>query len=231
MHRPEDIWYALANMEVLVPPKQRLETFGSTIITYHLISEKMDSVNEIRIREGKVHAERPQVLTHAYFEKLLLEGFGEEADQFSGWLRDHIKDLTFMKYGFRFRKEGETETTVHDNLKEVTARVKSLVENANDPLTTVIQGVDDAWEICLLKFITDFIRKSAPDNYKDLKRRNLLLEIEGIPAAVRDDIDRDFDAVGNDPAKMKQLGAKLRDYGVFENYEDRFYEVVRRISS
>jgi hypothetical protein len=230
MHRPEDIWYALANTEILVAPHRKLETFGNTVISYHLISEKLDAVNEIRIREGKVHAERPQVLTHSYFERLLLDGFGEEAQQYSSWLRDHIKDLTFMKYGFRFRKEEGTESTIHENIKDVSARVKKMVEEKSDPLTTVIQGVDDAWEICLLKFMTDFVRKSAPDNFMDLKKRKLLVDIEGIPAAVREEIESDFDHVGSDSSKMKTLGAKLREYGIFEQYEDRFYETVRRVS-
>ena len=105
MRTSDDIWWALANTKVLLEPKQRLETFGTTVITYRLVAEKMDAANEVSVREGQVHAERPQLLTPAFFQKLLLEGFGEDGQRFADWLRDHSRDLAFLKYGFRFRRE------------------------------------------------------------------------------------------------------------------------------
>lgn len=229
MPTPEDIWYALANTEVILPPQKRLATFGDTIINYHLISEKMDAVNEVRIREGRVHAERPQLLTAAYFESLMLEGFDEKAQQYVDWLREHMRDLAFLKYGFRFRKEAMHESTLHENLATVIARVKSAVEERGDPLTVVLKGVDDAWEICLLKFVTDTIRQSAPQNVKELKQRKMFEQIGGVPRAIHEEVGEDFEAVGDDPAKMRALGEKLRRYGIFEPYEDRFYALVRRL--
>jgi hypothetical protein len=230
MPSQDDIWYALANTEVVLPPLRLLETFGTTVIHYHLITEKMDAVNEVRVREGRVHAERPQLLTASYFERLLLEGFGDEAQGYVDWLKGHVQDLTFLKYGFRFRKEEAQETTIHENLETASARVKAHVQSLNDPLSAVIKGVDDSWEICLLKFTTDTIRQSAPQNVRELKSRKLTLELDGVPRGVREEIDRDFDEVGSNAEKMKILGTKLRHYGIFENYEDRFYEVVRRIA-
>jgi hypothetical protein len=38
----------------------------------------------------------------------------------------------------------------------------------------VIQGVDDTWEISLLKFTVDMIAKSQGINVFDFKRRGLL---------------------------------------------------------
>jgi hypothetical protein len=230
MLSPDDIWYALANTEVLLPPTKRLETFGTTVINYHLISEKMDAVNEVRIREGRVHAEKPQVLTPAYFERLLLDGFGEEAQDYVQWLRSNFQDLTFLKYGFRFRKEEIQESTIHEDFKTAAARVTTFVKTQGDPLTAVIKGVDDAWEVCLLKFTTDIIRKSVPDHVNDFRKRKLFDEIEGVPLAVRHELESDFESAGSDSSKVKALGNKLQHYGVFENYEDRFYELVRRIS-
>ncbi|MDD2707812.1 MAG: hypothetical protein PHV34_07350 [Verrucomicrobiae bacterium] len=223
----DDMWYAVANTEVVVPPRQRLDTFGATVITYHLLAEKMDAVNEVRIREGRIHAERPQVLTPAYFERLMLEGFGNEAQQYIEWLQAAIPDLTFLKYGFGFRKENLQESTIHETLATATERVKRHVEEKNEPLTTVIKGVDDAWEICLLKFMSDTIHQTVPQHVKDLRRRKLLENIEGIPRFVREEIERDFAQTGKDPEKIKALGAKLCHYGVFENYEDRFYEIMK----
>jgi hypothetical protein len=230
MPSSDDIWYAIANTEVLVAPEKLLETFDTTVINYHLLCEKMDSVNQIRVREGRVHAERPQVLAPAYVERVLLDGFGEEAQGYIDWLRGHISDLTFLKYGFRFKKEEVSESTIHESFETALARVKRHVEEKGDPLTAIIKGVDDSWETCLLKFVTDTIRKSAPQNFRDLKRGRFLEDRNGVPHAVHLEIEKDFEEVGTDSTKMKTLAEKLRHYGIFEQYEDRFYELVRRIS-
>lgn len=226
---PDDIWYALAHTEVLLAPTKRLETFGNTIIHYHLISEKLDSVNEVRVREGKVHAEKPVLLTPAYYERMVLDGFGDEAHQFVQWLRENAQDLTFLKYGFQFRKEAMQESTVHENLETVIARVRGHVEQKADPLSAVIKGVDDAWEISLLKFTVDTIKQAAPDHVREMQRRKLMEARDGVPNGVREEIEAEFEAAGSSKERVKKLGAKLQEYGVFESYEDRFFELVRRI--
>lgn len=229
MPSPEDIQYAIANTQVILAPRSTLSTFGETVIHYHLISEKMDRVNEVCVREGRIHAERPQVITSAFFEKLMLDGFGDEAQSYIDWLHHHFRDLAFLKYGFRFRKESYSEHITHEPLDLVVQSIKTSVEAESTPLSTVLVGVDDAWEICLLKFTTDFIRNSAPSNFSDLHGSQKLRMIDGIPLAVREDIQEDMNAVGKDSGKLKKLAEKLRYYGIFEAYEDNFYELVRQV--
>jgi hypothetical protein len=48
------------------------------------------------------------------------------------------------------------------------------VEDAQEPLSAVIQGVDDAWEVCLLKFTIDMIERSAGENLGDFRKRGLI---------------------------------------------------------
>lgn len=59
-------------------------------------------------------------------------------------------------------------------LVEVTARVRAEVESRNDPLAAVLTGVDDGWEVCLLKFALDMVLTSGNENVRDLKHRGLL---------------------------------------------------------
>ena len=56
----------------------------------------------------------------------------------------------------------------------VITRTKRNVENANEPLSAVIQGVDDAWEVCLLKFTIDMIERSSGGNLGDFRKRGLV---------------------------------------------------------
>ncbi len=92
---------------------------------------------------------------------MLVEGFGENAEDFAGWLREHAPQLAILKYGFQFRKTDISNEVVHDPLADVVGRLRAQVEASDDPLSAVIHGVDEGWEICLLKFAADMIQESS----------------------------------------------------------------------
>lgn len=170
----DNFQYAIENTEVILAPQQTIATFGHTSFRFYLISELMDTVNQVRLRDGRIHADRPQILTPDHFSRLLLEGFGEKAERFIEQLRGHADKFAVMRYGFQFRKTDVTERTIRSSLAAAIERTKNEVESSEEPLSAIIQGVDDAWEVCLLKFTIDLIEKSAGGNINDLRRRGLL---------------------------------------------------------
>lgn len=227
MGKQEDIWFAVNATRVVTFPRQTLETFGATSIRYHLISELMDEVGKVRVREGKVVSERPQIITPSHFAEQLLEGFGEKARDYAEWLRSHNEMARILKYGLQFRKEATTEEIITDSLDAVAEQVSDHVEQSADPLTTVIIGADEMWEVSLLKFLVDYIEQSAPGNIKDFSQR--AREDAGYEKAKqRHEIDEDFQRAAFDPSYISTLGEKLQRLGLFEQYEDRFYALVNR---
>jgi hypothetical protein len=172
--REDDFHYAIENTQVIVAPEQQIATFGSTSFRFYLISELMDRVDQVRVRNGKIHAERPQILTPEHFSRLLLDGFGEKAQRYVDQLRENLRNIAVLRYGFQFRKTDVTEETVRDSVDAVITRTKRRVENADEPLSAIIQGVDDAWEVCLLKFTIDMIERSAGGNFGDFRERGLI---------------------------------------------------------
>lgn len=166
--------YALENTQVILAPQRRIETFGSTSFRFYLITELMDSSNQFRVRDGKIHAERPQIVTPGNYSQLQLEGFGEKAQAFAEWMRSHADKLAFLKYGFQFRKTDIQENIVHSNEADVIERVRKSVTESAEPLSAILQGVDDAWEVCLLKFTIDLVQQSSGGNMNDFRRRGLL---------------------------------------------------------
>ena len=174
MYSQDDIQYALEFTEILLEPDRRIDTFGSTSFEFHLISELMDSVSETRVREGVLHADRPAIIKPEAYSELEFEGFGEQADAFSQWLHENAADLSILKYGFSFRKDKVREDVVHEPFNAVCDKVMERANTSSNPLAAVIHGVDDAWEICLLKFTVEMIGKSQGINVFDFKRRGLL---------------------------------------------------------
>ena len=172
--KADDFQYAIDNTQVILAPEQKIATFGTTSFRFYLISELMDRANEVRVRDGKIHADHPQILTPDHFNRLLLEGFGEKAQRYAEQLRERAQNFAVLRYGFQFRKTDVTEKMFRDPIESVIERTKSYVQHRDDPLSAVIQGVDDAWEVCLLKFTVDMIERSSGGNIGDFRKRGLI---------------------------------------------------------
>jgi hypothetical protein len=170
----DDFDYAIENTQVILAPEQQIATFGTTSFHFYLISELMDRVDQVRVRDGKIHAERPQILTPEHYCRLLVKGFGEKAQHYIDQLRENARNIAVLRYGFQFRKTDVTEETIRDSIDAVIGRTRRRVENANEPLSAIIQGVDDAWEVCLLKFTIDMIERSSGGNLGDFRKRGLI---------------------------------------------------------
>ena len=174
MLSPDDFTYALENTRVLLAPARRLDTFSTSLVNYFLVTEEMDAVNLSRVREGHIHAERPQIVTPQNMAKLLLEGFGDQGQRFAEQLSDQGARFAFLKYGFRVSKSDIRSYDVHESLENVAGKLKTELELKNEPLTALLTGVDDGWEICLLKFMVDLMAASYPGNVGDFRERGML---------------------------------------------------------
>ncbi len=225
---PFDFWFAVNNTEIVLLPKRHLETFGATMLHYHLVSELMDTVNQVRVREGRMQAHKPQIITPEAYSQVLLEGFGEAAGRYVEWLREHEKDVRILQYGYRLKQESFSEHLVSDTMDNVIARVKADVEKKNDPNHAVVRGVEDPWDVCLVKLFREVIQHSAESNIRELNSRRMFEDAGGVPLGVRDEIEAAFMAASRNPALIKPLGAKLQKYGLFDLYQDRFFALFKK---
>lgn len=222
-----DFWYAVNNTEIVLMPSRHLETFGATVFNYHLVSELMDTVNQTRVRKGRMQASRPQIITPEAYSQTMLEGFGDEAMQYAEWLKEHEKEIRILQYGYRLKKEEFSEHIVSDNVKAVIKRVEDEVKAKDDPLSAIVLGVDEPWDVCLIKLFWEVIRNSALTNIKELEKQHMFDDTGGVPRAVRNEIEAAFLAASRNPSLIKQLGERLQTYNLFEEYQDRFFTLVK----
>jgi hypothetical protein len=173
MIKADDFNYAMENTRVVVAPSNAIETYGQTSFRFRLVTEPMDEVGTVRLRQGMIHAERPRILAPQYVSKLILEGFGERARDFAGWMEEQ-KDLHFLRYGFSLRKTDYSESILRESKDDLIDRLTQQLRSDDDPMDTLIEGVDEGWEVCLMKFTMDLIQRSAGGNLAEWKRRGLL---------------------------------------------------------
>jgi len=225
---PSDFWYAVNNTEIVVAPKRHLETFGNTLINYTLVSELMDSVGKVRVREGRMQAMRPQIITPTAYSNMLLEGFGEEAERYLEWLREHEDQVRILRYGYTLKQEAFSEQVLTDTVESVVGRVKEALVGKKDPFSAVVKGVDSPWDVCLVRLFWKTVQDSAQSNIRELSERHLFEMRDGIAASVREEVDQAFAAAERDASLIKPLGRLLQEKGVFEHYQDRFFSLVKR---
>ncbi|SDU07896.1 hypothetical protein SAMN05444156_1835 [Verrucomicrobium sp. GAS474] len=168
--------FAVENTRLVLPPQRRLETFGTTMVNYYLVTEGMDNVALSHVREGRIEAEKPQILSPHHFSKLLVEGFGEKAEAYAAFISENAHRFAFLRHGFRFRKNEIRSYEVHEPLETVLGRVRDEVKAKDDAMSAVVAGVEDGWEVCLLKFMIDLIHTSAPWQMEEMRRRGFLGE-------------------------------------------------------
>lgn len=162
-----DRWYAASKVRILLSPSHTLETFGSTLVNYHLISELDDHPGKVRVREGRLEAHQPRIITPRFGE-ITAEGFGEEAREYLEFLRENENNLRILQYGYHLKSDNFSEQILTDSLAAVTDRVKTEVIASGDKFAAVIHGVDDPWDIALVELWRREVERSAGKNIKEL---------------------------------------------------------------
>lgn len=172
--KPDDIQYAMENTHVLREPDRRIESFGTSRFKFVIITEQMDSVGKIKVRRGEVESHKPQIIKPAAYSSVELDGFDDKARELLDWLKEKGLEPVFFQYGFSFKRTNTNEEIIQDSLESVKDSILSETHDEDDPMLAVIEGVEDAWEIGLLKFSIDMIQKSQEINQFDFKRNGLI---------------------------------------------------------
>lgn len=237
------IQYAFEHSEILKWPKQLLSSFGSSEIHYHVLTEPVyqeftKGVTETVVREGKVSWHRPQLLTPGYI--LRIDGFSDEAKNTFSALANEMPDLASILYRFHFKREVDSMNFVSGNLESVAEKISKDIDKKGDNLSAIIKGVGDLWDISLSKFILDMMTRSARQSqFPELRKRGLISynqfgqqvvsrDNQGIPLIAKKEIESMFAKVKNGDVEPKDLKYELDKWGLFEIYQDRFFDLFKR---
>jgi len=237
MENPEShyrrLMEAVARTEVVKSPRQHLQTFGTTKLKYYIVTEPsyrelIPGSSESVIREGNVTAGRPMVVTPTYMTRL--EGFGDEAQSyFQSLARQYGPHAPGILY--HYKNEPGEMNIVEGTVVAVADRISSRLVRDSSNLSAVIKGVDELWDVSLLKFIFEYTLASVAGNVEDFQSRKLLdpePELD-VPRAAVQRIETLFRQVeqGEDPSVLKR---ELDVWGLFDHYQDRFFALFRKKS-
>ncbi len=222
---------ALRRTRVVRPPRQALSTFGTTAIHYYLVTAPvytdvpgLNHQDETVVREGTVHAERPQVVTPYYLMRH--EGFGENASRYlEEIMSEYGPDAPGLLYSYR-NDPAET-SIVSGRPRDVARRISERLEREQRGMEAVIQGVDEMWDVSLMKFIYELTDASVLSNAAELEGRGLLEMEDGVPRDARRGIEALLERARRGSADPSEVHRELERWGLFDEYQDHFLGLFR----
>jgi len=173
-----------------------------------------------------VIAERPRIVTPYYLSRL--EGFSWEARRyFEALIKEHGANAPGLFY--TYRNEPKELSIVSHHWQEVVEKLNTEIDKRSDPLTSIIKGEDELWDVSLLKFIYEIVRKSLWDNLSQMGAKGLLsVDASGVPMDARLRIEELFRKVLRGEADPHDLKKELDHWNLFSEYEDRFFAIFKK---
>ncbi len=212
-------------IQVVRPPKHRLSTFGASSIEYMLVTDVPSFHDRARLRIGTVTAERPSLITMKSFQERF-SGFGAEAIEYSKWLTSQYGDaLRGIEY--QFIKEPEMTKVELVTPQFLVQKLATEIDRSSQPRQALIFGADKIWELAVMKFIVEETMASFSSNLQELTDRGFF-EGEDRPTNIRKrEIETLFSRAQTDKSTIPVLGKKLKEYNLFDSYQDRFFQLLR----
>ncbi len=224
MESDEKIRLAIENTLVLRPPRQQLATFGVTNVYYYMITELMPEVNVVR--EGRVIAARPKIVTPAYL--MHIEGFSGPARRYIQMAAEQNPHEPGILYSYK-NEFGEM-SVVSEPLGSIVDNINRRIDSHNDPLSAIIRGVEDMWDVSLMKFTFHLTRNSVYHNFSEIYGRGRLhIDTQGVLQDARDSIEELFEATRKDPSCAPELVSELHRWNLWNSYQDRFLKLFRKL--
>ncbi len=223
MEIDEKISYAIENTRIIKPPRQSLATFGSTNVYYYIITELMESANVVR--EGRVVASKPKIVTPSYL--INMEGFSGSARRYIELMAEQNPYEPSIFYSYK--NEPGDMNVVSGPSEQVVEKVRKVIEEKNDPLSAIIKGVEEMWDVSLMKFTFELTRHSVSTNVSEMQRNGMLrMDERGMPEDARRYVEELFQKAERDKSYASVLVTELKRWGVFADYQDRFFGIFKK---
>jgi hypothetical protein len=216
----------LSQTRVVRFARHRLATFGESEIPYHLVTSVSVTPPLSTLRTGLLTAARPQILTpDALLQRF--QGFGPETEAFERMLQDQFQEaFRGLQYVFRHR----LDSTVSHSLdaRDLAKTIQKDFDARDMARGAVIQGSEDGWTFSLMKFIVEETHQSFASNMRELEERNLFDPSQAEKNRRRREVEALFRQAAQDSSVTPLLARTLKDYGFFDEFQDRFFSLMKK---
>ncbi|MBN2463608.1 MAG: hypothetical protein JXB43_08450, partial [Dehalococcoidia bacterium] len=130
---------------------------------------------------------------------------------------------------YTYKNEPGEMNIVSEPVEIIVDKINRRIDNQHDPLTAIVKGIEELWDVSLLKFTYELTRSSMQSNVAELERHGLLrVDSAGVPRDARNHIEELFEKTSRDLSWASELIAELRRWNLFYEYQDRFLSLFKK---
>lgn len=153
------------------PVHYSLFTFGESDLPYLLVTEPEDSGELVGIREGEIKITRPMIITpdnaRPEFENFFED---DDGDRIARYLLQRSAAFSNLRF---FNRGGE-KRLMSDSTQEVLSRLNRRLDDEEEDRVAILVAPESLAGLALLKYATQRVVESAPDNVQELRERGFL---------------------------------------------------------
>lgn len=148
-----------------------LFTFGDSDLPYYLVCDGKKRGDLVRVRKGEVQIARPLILTpdtvHPEFRNFFEDSEGQGLIQF-------LLARTMAFSNLKLTNQCGPEELVSDSVEEVVDRLNRQLDAEEEDRVAILTAPSDMAGVAILKYATERVMSSAPDNVQELRDRGFL---------------------------------------------------------
>ncbi|MBI1314026.1 hypothetical protein GC176_22250 [bacterium] len=158
-------------VEIVRPVSYSLFTFGSSELPYYLVCPPGRDQHLASVRKGQVNIDRPLIITPDTMHPEFRDFFEDAADEgIIDFLLARTASFSNLKLTNR---SGETKL-VSDSVEEIVSRLNRQLDDEEEDRVAILTAPSPLAGVAVLKYATERVLSSAPDNVQELRERGLL---------------------------------------------------------
>ena len=163
-----EAWQAVA---IVRPVHYSLFTFGESILPYFLVCGNQEGTDPLSVRRGDVRINRPMILT-AENSQPEFENFFESNEEEG--MAQFLLARTAKFSNLRFLNQSRQQEVVHDSMDAAGEKINQRLDADEEDQIAILTAPENLAGIAILRYATERVFKSAPDNIQELRERGFL---------------------------------------------------------
>ncbi len=214
--------HAMEHTRICLPIKKKLAANVSAKLRFYLLSQPMDAPRGVvNLRQGVMRLDRPGLLPDGQVPPMNPQQGGDVFAKKREFVEMNRGMLDILQFGCQIDRGSLHLKQVSGSMQQWIDACCKEAKLADD--IAVVAGVDDLWDVSLFKLFLTIVEKNV------LKVGASVMRPDRVAAQKlsREQIEEAFVRVKEHAMSVSELFKLLRQSGLFAEYEDRFFELMK----
>ena len=166
--RFREAWSAV---EIVRSVEYSLFTFGESVLSYYLVCGQRDAPTPVSVTQGEVRVKRPMIITRDNVQPELRNFFDDpEQEGVAEFLLARAAQFSHL----RLDNQSGARKLVEDGMDAAVAKLSRKLDDEEEDQVAILAAPPELGGVAVLRYATERILQSAPDNIQELRERGFL---------------------------------------------------------